>query len=381
MSTEISASRIHHVLVVGAGVSGIVLATALKRAGVRADIIEIHPQWDVLGVGISVQGPALRALKSIGLLERCIQSGFGYSQVVNCDQNGKVKGIIDLTRLNGPQYPSCIGIMRPALHQILADAMSEARVSVRFGLTVKSIKQAQSNVDVEFSNGTQDTYDLVVGADGANSNVRQALFGPGYEPKYNGQAVWRAMVPRPPEVNARHAYYGPRHKAGFNPVSKQEMYIYLVQNVGGNPRLEPERWPAVMRELLSDFAGHIGEVRECITNPERIVYRPVGSLLLPPPWYVGRVLVIGDAAHTATPQLASGATIAIEDSIVLAELIQCSLPLGEVLKKFMARRYERCQMVVENSWRLGEWEKSPNAPGTNPTALIAASMKALEAPI
>lgn len=314
MSTEISASRIHHVLVVGAGVSGIVLATALKRAGVRADIIEIHPQWDVLGVGISVQGPALRALKSIGLLERCIQSGFGYSQVVNCDQNGKVKGIIDLTRLNGPQYPSCIGIMRPALHQILADAMSEARVSVRFGLTVKSIKQAQSNVDVEFSNGTQDTYDLVVGADGANSSVRQALFGPGYEPKYNGQAVWRAMVPRPPEVNARHAYYGPRHKAGFNPVSKQEMYIYLVQNVGGNPRLEPERWPAVMRELLADFAGHIGEVRECITNPERIVYRPVGSLLLPPPWYVGRVLVIGDAAHTATPQLASGATIAIEDS-------------------------------------------------------------------
>jgi 2-polyprenyl-6-methoxyphenol hydroxylase-like FAD-dependent oxidoreductase len=63
-----------------------------------------------------------------------------------------------------------------------------------------------------------------------------------------------------------------------------------------------------------------GEERACITDPARIVYRPVAPLLLPPPWFKGRVLVIGDAAHTCAPQLASGATIAIEDSIVLANL-------------------------------------------------------------
>ena len=91
------------VLICGAGLSGMVLATALKKAGAEVDIIEIHPQWDVLGVGISVQGPALRALKSIGLLDRCIAGGFGYSQVVNCDQDGNVQGIVDLPRLNGAQ--------------------------------------------------------------------------------------------------------------------------------------------------------------------------------------------------------------------------------------------------------------------------------------
>src|SRR5205085_1274568 len=369
------------VLVVGAGLSGMVLGVALKRAGVEVDLIELHASWQVLGVGISVQGPALRALKSIGLLERCISAGFGYSQVVNCDQDGGVQGIVELPRLNGPQYPSCVGMMRPLLHEVVAGALAQAGVDVRFGLTITALAEAGEGVDVTFSDGSRAHYELVVGADGANSRVRELLFGADLRPQYTGQAVWRAMVPRPPEVTARHAYYGPRHNAGFNPVSQSEMYSYLVQDVQGNPRLEPERWPTVMRELLADFGGHIGEVRSRITDPARIVYRPVGSLLLPPPWYKGHVVLIGDAAHTAPPQLASGATIAIEDAIVLAELLARGLPIEQALERFMARRYERCRIVVENSWQLGEWEKRPDVPGTDATALIQASMKALAAPI
>src|SRR6185312_14266095 len=111
----------------------------LKKAGAGVDVIELHPTWDVLGVGISVQGPALRALKSIGLLERCIAAGFGYSQVVNCDQNGAVQGIVELPRLNGPQYPSCVGMMRPALHDVIASALAGEGVAVRFGLTVEAL--------------------------------------------------------------------------------------------------------------------------------------------------------------------------------------------------------------------------------------------------
>jgi 2-polyprenyl-6-methoxyphenol hydroxylase-like FAD-dependent oxidoreductase len=159
------------------------------------------------------------------------------------------------------------------------------------------------------------------------------------------------------------------------------MYIYLVENVNGDPRLDPERWPTAMRQLLADFGGHIAEARDYITDFRRIVYRPVGSLLLPSPWYVGRVLVIGDAAHTSPPHLASGATIAIEDAIVLSELIGADVPFPEALSEFMKRRYERCRIVVENSRQLGEWEKFPNTPGADPTALIAASLSALAAPI
>jgi 2-polyprenyl-6-methoxyphenol hydroxylase-like FAD-dependent oxidoreductase len=259
--------------------------------------------------------------------------------------------------------------------------MAAVGVPVRFGATVAKLDQHADRVDVEFSDGGGGRYDLVVGADGANSKLRDLLFGPEFRPAYTGQAVWRAMVPRPANVTARHSYYGPRHKAGFNPVSQAEMYIYLVQNVTGDPKLEPERWPAVMRDLLSDFGGYIGEVRSSITDPDRIVYRPVGSLMLPKPWHRGRVLLIGDAVHTAPPQLASGAAIAIEDSIVLAELLQADLPLPTLLDKFVERRFERCRLVVDNSHQLGEWEKNPGAPGADPTGLQSKSFAALAQPI
>jgi 2-polyprenyl-6-methoxyphenol hydroxylase-like FAD-dependent oxidoreductase len=370
----------NRVLVVGAGISGMALATALKRAGIDPVVVEIQPKWDVLGVGISVQGPALRALRALGLADECVAHGFGYSEVVNCDQNGEVKGVVDLPRLNGPAYPSCVGMMRPLLHDVLAGAMLRAGVRVRFGLSVSAIAEKPDHAAVTFTDGSEAAFDLVVAADGANSRIRALAFGEKLKPVYTGQAVWRAMVPRPASVDARHAYYGPRHKAGFNPISPVEMYIYLVQNVEGDPRLEAERWPAVVRELLSDFGGHIGEVRQRITDPRRIVYRPVGALVVPDPWYRGRVVLIGDAAHTAPPHLASGATIAIEDAIVLAEVLQSGASIEEALRAFMARRYGRCRMVVENSRQLGEWEKNPRA-GGDPTTLIAASMRELAAPI
>jgi 2-polyprenyl-6-methoxyphenol hydroxylase-like FAD-dependent oxidoreductase len=99
-------AAIRNALVVGGGLAGQTLATALTRAGIRAEVIELHPRWNVLGVGISVQGPTLRALKSIGLLDFCLKDGFGYSELTNCDQNGKVLSVVDLPRMLGPDYPS-----------------------------------------------------------------------------------------------------------------------------------------------------------------------------------------------------------------------------------------------------------------------------------
>lgn len=374
-------AAVRNVLVVGGGLAGMTLATALAREGICVELVELQPSWQVLGVGISVQGPTLRALRAIGLLDACVASGFGYSKVVDCDQTGKVFGIVDLPRLLGTDYPSCVGMMRPALHEVLFAALQEAGVVPRMGLTVDALAEKTDAIEVTFSDGTRGAYDLIVGADGAYSRIRALLFGDRFSPRYTGQAVWRAMAPRPPELEARTAYYGQRHKAGFNPVSRQEMYLYLVQNVTGDPRLEPARWPAAMRALLSDFGGRMGEVREGITDPARIVYRPVEKLLVPKPWHRGRAVLIGDAVHVAPPQLASGAAIAIEDAIVLAEMLGLDRTLDEILDGFVTRRWERCRLVVENSYQLGEWEKNPNLPGADPVRLQSESFAALAKPI
>jgi 2-polyprenyl-6-methoxyphenol hydroxylase-like FAD-dependent oxidoreductase len=136
-----------------------------------------------------------------------------------------------------------------------------------------------------------------------------------------------------------------------------------------------------MRGLLQDFGGHIGEVRETITDPSRIVYRPVESMIMPKPWHKGRVVLIGDAVHTAPPQLASGAAVAIEDAIVLAEMLSSGIgAVADILTRFVDRRFERCRIVVENSYQLGEWEKNPGTAGADPSALQAASYAALAQP-
>jgi 2-polyprenyl-6-methoxyphenol hydroxylase-like FAD-dependent oxidoreductase len=368
-------------LIVGGGIAGMTLATAARRGGIDAEIVEINPEWSVLGVGISMQGPALRALKAVGVLDRIIDKGFGYSYFKACDADGNVTGTVELPSLNGPDCPATMGIMRQALHDVLKDSVTEQDVPVRLGVTMSSFTDDGERVNVRFNDGSEQSYDLLVGADGANSKIREMLFGPEPRANYTGQAVWRATVPRPPEVEARHSYFGPRNKAGFNPVSHELMYVYLVQNLPEWTRLPDDRLAEVMREQLADFSGHLARARDQISDPRDIVYRPIGSLILDPPWFLGRVLLIGDAAHTTTPHMAAGAGLAIEDSVVLAELLTSDRSMPEVLEDFMTRRYERCRMTVDNSRQLGEWEKTPNSPDADPVGLFDTSIRLLARPI
>jgi 2-polyprenyl-6-methoxyphenol hydroxylase-like FAD-dependent oxidoreductase len=372
---------VENVLIVGGGIAGMTLAIQLKRAGITAEIVELSTDWTVIGVGISMQGPALRALNTVGVMDRIIDKGFGYSFFNACDADGNITGTVELPSLNGPDTPATMAIMRQELHEVLKQAVAESGVPTRLGVTVDGLNDEGDHVEVEFSDGSAGFYGLVVGADGAHSKIREMLFGPDCTADYTGQAVWRVTVPRPPDVLARQSYFGSRNKAGVNPVSQDRMYIYLVQNLPEWTRLADDRLPGVLRDLLAEFGGHVGRARDRVIDPGDIVYRPIFSLILPSPWYRGRVLLIGDAAHTTTPQMGSGAGLAIEDSVVLAELLSSSRPISDVLQDFMTRRYERCRMTVENSRQLGEWEKVADAPDADPVGLFDKSIRILAQPI
>ena len=133
--------------------------------------------------------------------------------------------------------------------------------------------------------------------------------------------------------------------------------------------------------LIAPFGGPLAAAREAVTDPAQIVYRPIDAMILPAPWHKGRVLCIGDAAHVPTPHLASGAGLAIEDAIVLSELLQPGAAPETAFDGFMKRRFERCRLVVDNSVQLGAWDLKPGTPGADPAGLVDATMKALAQPI
>jgi 2-polyprenyl-6-methoxyphenol hydroxylase-like FAD-dependent oxidoreductase len=210
--------------------------------------------------------------------------------------------------------------------------------------------------------------------------MRELLFPDAPAPVLTGQGCWRAVMPRPDEVDGAVVYVGGPVKAGIVPVSQQEMYLFLLQHVPDNPRMPEERFPALLAEQLRGFGGALGAIRDGLGPSSRINYRPLEKLLLPPPWHRGRAVLIGDAAHATTPHLASGAGLAVEDALVLAEFLASDRRLDDVFEQFTARRYDRCRMVVENSVRLGELEMARSS-GEEQAALQRSSMLALNAPI
>ena len=373
---------IRNVLVVGGGIAGLTLAVALRRRGIGVDIVELAPRWNVLGVGISLTGPTLRALKSIGLIDECVGVAFGFDRIVFADATGSQFGELNMPRLSGPEYPATVAIARSALHNVLIGAAERLGASVALGTTVASLDQTEHAVEVVFSNGRRGTYGFVAGCDGLHSTVRKLAFRDVPDENFTGLAVWRATMPRLPDVDCMQMFYGPNTKAGVNPHSRDEMFLFLVQPIRDGQRLPPDRMHLVLAEQLRDFSGSVmSHARAHVDDPAKVDYRPMNSFLLPPPWYRGRVAVIGDAAHTTTPHLATGAGIAIEDAVVLAELLATDGELPALLDRFMARRFDRCRLVVETAVKLGEMEKDTSIPIQAHFDLMSATFRKLAEPI
>ena len=374
-------SDVERVLILGGGIAGMALAIVLQRAGIAAEIAEIDKDWRVYGAGITITGPTLRALDRLGLLDAVVDEGYCYDATRICDAAGNV---ILASRVSGrpmgARIPNGGGILRPVLHRILAAATRASGAEVRLGISAATVEQTDDAVSVRFTDGAIATYDLIVGADGVHSRLRALLFSDAPKPSFTGQGCWRAVVPRPADVDCGHVYVGGPVKAGITPVSRDEMYLFLLQHVPGNPRMPEEQWPELLAVQLRGFGGALGAIREQLDTSVRINYRPLEKLLLPPPWHRGRAILIGDAAHATTPHLASGAGLAVEDALVLGEGLASDAALEDVLLRFTARRYERCRMVVENSVRLGELEMA-RAPAQEQAELQRSSMLALTEPI
>lgn len=344
---------VNSVLVVGGGIGGLTVAAALGRRGIRTDLIEIQKQPSVYGVGIIQPGNALRALHSLGLAEDCIKAGYPIEEYRYFDAAEHHLATLKLLRIAGLDMPATNAVPRPVLHRILTAAAEAAGARVRFGLTVDAFTQNDTAVNVTFSNGETAVYDLLIGADGIRSRVRQLLFGDRFQPKFTGHGVWRFTTGRPAELTYQAMYLGVGAKAGLLPLNQGTMYLLLVTNEPDNPRMPADRLHEILKGHLMQFGGMIADTRRRLTDPKEVIYVPIEETAVPSPWYRGRVVLIGDAAHASGPHIAQGAAMAIEDAVVLAELAAGGGAVADWLVAFMERRYGRCKFVQDLSREVG----------------------------
>lgn len=353
---------VNNVLIVGGGIGGLCAAIALRRKGVAVDLVELKTEWTVYGVGIIQQSNVVREMHRLGLLEAYLDAAYTFEDVAIYTTEGQQLARIPGQRLAGPQYPANVGISRRALHKVLSETAIELGTQVRLGTSVESFEQDDSAVDVLFTDGSQGRYGLMVGADGLFSKVRSLLFGDRYQPRFTGQSVWRYNFPRAAGIDHLANYQGPSGNAGLVPLADDLMYLFTTSHEPGNPWMEPAALADGLRQRLAGFGGLIGELREQIVDNAGVVYKPLEAVFVDEPWYCGRVLLIGDAAHATTPHLGQGAGMAIEDAVVLAEELTAGGSLNAQLQRFMDRRFERCKFISEMSLLAGvkEIQRDPS---------------------
>ncbi|TDU03133.1 2-polyprenyl-6-methoxyphenol hydroxylase-like FAD-dependent oxidoreductase [Streptomyces sp. 846.5] len=367
------------VLVVGGGITGSVLALALAQRGVVVELVEISPQWFGVGHGITVQGNALKALRSVGVLDRVLAKAVPFDLMRLRRADGSLIVELETPHTGGDELPSTVGALRADLQDALCDAVYAAGVSVRLGLSVTGFEQAEDHVDVRFTDGSSGRYDLAVGADGLNSQVR-AMLGIETRPHPVGMSIFRVVGERPPEMDCAEVYYGgPRYKAGYSPISDTQCYAYLLdENL--DPALIGPRAPlALLRERGAGYGGVWGRVVAGLPEDTAVDYRWIEAVLVDEPWYRGRVMIVGDAAHACPPLIAQGAAMCAEDAVVLAEMVTGEGELGEILKAFMERRMPRVRAVLDNSLQLASWEIRPETPGADPARIMSETLEFLRA--
>jgi 2-polyprenyl-6-methoxyphenol hydroxylase-like FAD-dependent oxidoreductase len=348
---------VRSVLIVGGGFAGLSAAIALSQRGVAVRLVEIAADCGAYGAGISIGGATLRALGQLGVLEAYFEQGHGCEATEIRTANDQPIQTIPAPRLAGAEVPGNGAVMRPVLARILHDAAAKAGAEVRLLTTVEDLRDDGETVFARLSDGSEDRYDLVIGADGLLSPMRARILPDAPKPAYNGQSVWRAVLPRLPGVDHTMLWVGQTSKVGLNPVSASEMYVFVNENRPTRDRVAESELVEYLRALLAPYPAPLAQAARDLIGPDsQVIFRPLEGMLVPLPWHKGRVVLIGDAVHATTPHLASGAGIGIEDAIVLAEELAASDDPETALSAFGNRRWERCRMVVHNSARLGEIE-------------------------
>jgi 2-polyprenyl-6-methoxyphenol hydroxylase-like FAD-dependent oxidoreductase len=334
------------VLVVGAGVAGLALARALHERGIAVEVVERTTAWNQGGAGLYLPGNALRALRDLGVESAVSARANPIGRQSFLDHRGRVLAEIDVDRF-WEGVGGCVAIPRSALHEVLLEATAD--VPLRLGTSVTGLEDGDLP-QVRFSDGSSGTYDLVVGADGVHSTVRSLALG-GPPAGFVGQASWRFLADGFPDISDWTVLLGRGRAFLTVALGHGLVYCYADLNTDDPAGAAGEDW----REL---FAGFAEPVPRLLDHGADAYFAPIEEVV-PPVWTARRVALVGDAAHASSPNMAQGAAMAVEDALVLAELLTADQTIDQALVGYEDRRRARVAWVQEQTHRRDRTRSLP----------------------
>jgi salicylate hydroxylase len=352
-----------HIAIVGGGIGGLTAALSLQRVGLRVSVFERAPELHEIGAGLVVTGSALLGLELLGVADkvRAVAGelrplGYHYHDMKHYATGGPFPGEDD-----APGQPGSRAVHRADLHGILLDAvLANDRGCVHLGHEFESLTQSPKGVTLRFTNGNTVEADAAIGCDGVASAVRPYLFGP--EPiVFTGKVSFRGLIPAEfvtPEIRA---------ESGNFYVGPDRMFLcYFVHGTdfmnvvahARQPGWEEEGW-SIQAEtedflsLYSDFNERVHAVIKAIP-PENLFKWALRDRPTRDQWTVGRVTLLGDAAHPMLPFLGQGGNMAMEDGVVIGRCFEVAATVEEAFTRYEVARKERANGVQQMSRNRAE---------------------------
>lgn len=335
--------------IVGGGIGGLTLALALKANGFKVKIYEAAKEVKTVGAGIILGCNAMQVYQQLGIAKHFADKGNPVESMSITNQ--KLKDLSDI-QLDFFVKKYGIGnhaIHRADLHQVLLDQLDQDEL--KLGKKLKSLDVLSNQL--QFEDGQKESYDILIGADGIHSKVRESIFPNKSKIRKAGQVCWRGVVDyKLPNLNKNQfrEAWGIASRFGHGQINEKQVYWFALLNFEGelkdydNPtwRKYFDDYDPLVKDLLNitpDDQIHIGEMTELTGLDD---------------WYSGNVCLIGDAAHAMTPNMGQGAGQAIEDGLALTNSLKAHNDnVEKAFSSFQVYRKKKVDKIVKNSWMIG----------------------------
>ncbi|MCW7941327.1 monooxygenase [Streptomyces hygroscopicus] len=355
-------------LVIGGGIAGSAAALALHKAGFEVAVHEAHPDTaEDIGAFLTLASNGMRALAQLDASDAVTAIGFPLRSMRLLDDRGGELAHAPLGEADNAllQY-RCL--RRGELNAALQAEVRRRGIGLSHGARLVSVENGRDRVTARFADGSAATGDLLIGADGLHSTVRR-LIAPGLQPVHAGQRVFYGYTRNGPAAEETgHITMVRGSTAAFGYAVSPARETYWFARVAGEALLAdelthrtPSPWRRQLVEVLSKDATPAADI--VAASSDGIMVTNATEIPLGTPWCCGRTVIIGDAAHAASPATGQGASMALEDAVVLAKSLRDAPDLASAFSVYEACRRPRVEHNVTVSGQISRGTHTPSPTG------------------